>query len=336
MNLVSIGDLARIFQGRQLAGGLKTDLTRLSREMTTGIREDISAALTGDFGPIADIERLLTTAESRKMAAGEAAFVTEAMQTSLKSVQENGRALSSALLTVQSTDNAATRQTLAENARQRFAVLTDALNAQAGGRALFGGGATDRAAIADASDMLAALKAATAAETTAAGVVAAVDDWFDAPGGGFETDGYLGSDTPMAVFQLSENERIQPDFRADDPALREMMKGFALAALVGEGVPSGNPSGQITLLQTAGERLINADQDLTALRAELGVTQERIEDADSRISAEKTSLELARNQLIAVDPYETASRLEAAYGQLETLYTVTARLARLNFTDFMR
>lgn len=336
MNPVSIGDLARLFQGRQLAGSLKANLTRLSREMTTGLRDDISSALSGDFGPMADIERLLTTVKSRQTSASEAAFVTEAMQTSLESIQENGRALNSALLTVRDTDNATTRQAIAQNARERFSMLTDTLNTNIAGRTLFGGGATDRAAIASASDMLAALKAATAAETNADGVIAVVDDWFDTPGGGFETSGYLGSDTPMAVFQFGAGDRVQPDFRADDPALREVMKGFALAALVGEGTLAGNPTGQIALLRAAGERMVNADQALTSLRAELGLAQERIEDADTRLSAEQTSLELARNQLIAVDPYEAASELEATYSQLETFYTVTSRLARLNFTDFMR
>ena len=146
MNPVSIGDLARVFQSRQLTGGLKSDLTRLTRELTTGVRSDTSTALSGDFGPMADIERLLTTLKSRQTAVSEAEFITDAMQTSLESVQENGRVLSSALLTVQSTDNAATRQVVAGNARERFAMLTSTLNTHAGGRTLFGGGATDRAA----------------------------------------------------------------------------------------------------------------------------------------------------------------------------------------------
>jgi flagellar hook-associated protein 3 FlgL len=37
-----------------------------------------------------------------------------------------------------------------------------------------------------------------------------------------------------------------------------------------------------------------------------------------------------------VDPYEAATKLEAAQSQLEALYTVTARLSRLNLVDFLR
>jgi len=336
MNPVSIGDLARTFQGRQLTGGLKADLTRLSRELTTGVRQDVSTALSGDFGPMADIERLLTTVKSRQTAAQEAAVVTEAMQTSLAGVQENSRALGSALLTVQSTDNVTTRRIVSDNARERFSMLGSTLNTHAGGRTLFGGGATDRAALASSEDMLTALKLAAAGETTAAGVEAVVDAWFDTPGGGFESTGYLGSTGAMGVFQLGEGDRVQPEFRADDPALREVMKGFALAALVGEDVLPGDASQQLELFRIASERMVTADQGLTGMRADIGLAQERIEAADVRNAAEKTSLELARNDLIGVDPYEAASQLEATVSQLETFYTITARLARLNFTDYMR
>jgi len=78
------------------------------------------------------------------------------------------------------------------------------------------------------------------------------------------------------------------------------------------------------------------DGGLTNLRAGVGSLQGRIEDISVQNTAEQSALELARSDLIAVDPYQTASELEAVYGQIETLYTVTSRIARLNFTDYMK
>ncbi|MCP5036720.1 MAG: hypothetical protein GY945_03880 [Rhodobacteraceae bacterium] len=336
MNSVSIGDLARVFQSRHLTTGLKSDLTRLGQELSTGIRSDISTAVSGDFGPIADIERLLTTLQARKTVTAEATILSASMQTALDAIQENGRSISPSLLSVQSNANAATRQVVARNARERFDMVVTALNTQAGGRTLFGGAATDRAAIATSADMLAALNVITAPETTAAGVVAAVDAWFDAPGGGFETIGYQGSASAAGPFQLDEGEVVNLDFRADASALRDVMKSFAMASLVADGTLAGDAVEQAELLALAGERLIAGDQSLTSFRAEIGMMQERIETASVRNSARQTSLEIARNDLIAVDPYETASRLEAAFTQLETYYAVTVRLSNLKFTDYMR
>lgn len=336
MNSISLGDMARAFQGQQLTTSLKTDLTRLGRELTTGVKADISSAVSGDFGPIADIERLLTTLAARKSATVEVGVLADTMQSALEAVQKNGTAMSTALLTLQGSQNEVTREMVAHDARERFDMVVTSLNTHTGGRTLFGGAATDRAALASASDMLSALVTATAAETTASGVASVVDAWFDTPSGGFETTGYLGSASAIGPFQLGDGEAIDLNARADDPAIRDALKSFALAALVAEGVLAGSPAEQSGLLALAGTRMIEADADLTILRADIGMTQARVETASVRNAAESTSLQIARNDLVAVDPYQAASQLEAAYTQLETFYTVTARLSRLTFTDFMR
>ena len=336
MSLVSIGDLARVFQSRTLTTALKTDLTRLGRELTTGTQADLGKAVSGDFGPVSDIERLLTTLQATKTVTAEAAVITESMQNVLDQVQEAGRSLGASLASAQGSANGQTSEILANDARQRFQSIVASLNTNVAGRTLFGGAATDRAALASADDMLSSLNVAVAGETTAAGVIAAVDTWFNAPSGGFETNGYLGSTTDAAAFQLGEGEVIQPGYRADDPALRKVMESFALAALVAEGVLAGDPAEQSALLRTSGEMMLTADQGLTAFRADIGQLQERVETASVRNAAKATSLELARNELIAVDPYRVASELEATFTQLETFYTVTSRLSRLSFTEFMR
>lgn len=336
MNSVSIGDMARMFQSRMLTTGLKMDLSRFGKELATGIHSDVSSAVSGDFGQLADIERLLTTLDARRNTTTEASTISASMQTVLDAIQENSRATSSNLLSMQSSENEATRKILASNARERFDMITSSLNTHAGGRTLFAGAATDSPAIASSADILAALNIATAAETTAAGVAGVVDAWFDTPLGGFETVGYLGSENPMGPFQIGEGNTIHVDFRADDPSLRDVLKGFALASLVAEGALSGSEQEQSELLNLAGEKLFASDQNLTTFRGQLGLQEEKIEVMTVQNSAQKSSLELMRNSLITVDPYETATKMEAAYSQLETYYTVTARLSSLKFTDYMR
>ena len=52
--------------------------------------------------------------------------------------------------------------------------------------------------------------------------------------------------------------------------------------------------------------------------------------------AERFALQRMQNDLILVDAAETALALEAARGSLETLFTVTARLAQLSLVNFLR
>ncbi len=180
------------------------------------------------------------------------------------------------------------------------------------------------------------MQTAIAAETTAVGVEAAIDNWFFAPGGGFETTGYLGSDQPVGSFRLSEFDTESVGLTAADPAIRGMLKGFAMATLSGDGRSSLNSSERLDLAQMAGERLLSSESEMAVVRASVGSAEARIDTISARNAAEITSLEIAKADITAIDPYRTATELEAVRTQLETLYTLTARLSRLSLADFLR
>jgi len=89
------------------------------------------------------------------------------------------------------------------------------------------------------------------------------------------------------------------------------------------------------LMRTSGVALIGVQQDLTGVRGALGAAEARIETIQTRNASERTALELARNQLLAADPFETATRLEEVQFQLQALYTVTARMGDLSLVNFI-
>lgn len=119
--------------------------------------------------------------------------------------------------------------------------------------------------------------------------------------------------------------------------LRDLMKGLALAALVDRG---GRPPGteeRATLLVTAGEVIAAADGDLTGLRARAGSAGEAaVEASGVRNAAETARLERARNDIVAADPDDAATALEAVRLQTETLYSVTARLSQLRLSEYLK
>lgn len=336
MPILSIGDLASTFQIRRQSTGLKSDLTRLGRELATGVRSDLGAQVSGDFGPISAIERSLSAMAAYRTSNAEAAGLMDATQLALEAVQQLGRDLTPGVLTAASSRDPAMIHATGQDARQKFSASVAALNTRAADRTLLAGAATDRPALAPAETIMAALVAAVSGETTAAGVTAAVDAWFDAPGGGFETVAYLGAASDMGPMAIAEGESVAVPARADDPALRVVLKSQALAALIAEGVLDADKDQQAELIGTASERMLAADGDITNLRADIGAIEARIEDARARNAAEASAYELARAGLIGADPYDTATELEAVYSRIEMLYTVTARIAGLKFTDYMR
>jgi flagellar hook-associated protein 3 FlgL len=336
MPLLSVGDLAHTYQLRRLSTALKTDLGRLGAELSSGRKADIGALASGDFGPVAAIERSLAALAAYRTANAEAATFLDAAQLMLGDVQEMGRDLSPALLAAGTAHDPAMLNATAEDARQKFQAAVARLNARVADRTVLAGMATDGPALATGGAILAELVTATAGSVTADDVVVAVDAWFDTPGGGFETMAYLGAVSDLAPLGVADGERIPFNLRADSPTLRETMKGLALGALVAEGVLDGDTDQKAALMTTAAERLLTSDGALTGERASLGAAQKRVEDARARNAAEDAAYQLALNDLVVADPYETATRLEEVLSQIQTLYTVTARISGLRLTDYMR
>jgi len=331
-----MGDLAVSFQTRQSQARIKTQLNRLGNELATGITQDLRGATGGDLGALGGIENALGTLKAYKVAANEASLTVSTVQRVLETVQQTTSEIGLSLLQASEFGQTALVQTTAADARARFATVVSVLNTQVADRAILGGTDTSGAVLQDSETMLAALQVAIAAETTAAGVESVVEAWFDTPGGGFETSGYLGSSTDLAPFRVGPGEEAALTLSADDQELRDLMKAYAMAALVADGALEPDAGERAALVETSATRMITGDKTLAELRAGIGLIEGRIDAATARNSAETSALELARNKIIAIDPYRTATELSEVQTQLEMLYTVTARLSRLSLTEYLR
>ncbi|MDJ0825788.1 MAG: flagellin [Rhodobacter sp.] len=336
MTVLSIGDLAMTFQTRNSNHRIKTDMLRLSDELATGLTSDMRAATGGNLGAVAGIDHQLGTLSAYRVAANEATLFLGALQRGLETVQTTTSDLGPGLLLAASSGQAALVDAAAADAKARFSTVVSVLNTQVADRAMLGGAMGSGPSLADAETMLAALQTAIAAETTAAGVEAAVDAWFDTGGGGFETVGYLGSADDLAPLRVGPDETAAIELRVDDQEIRDLLKGYALAALVADGALAGNHPERVALVETAGTRLLESDRSLAELRTGIGALEAQVETALARNGAETGALEIARNDILGVDPYRTATELQAVQTQLETLYTITARLSRLSLAEYLR
>jgi len=336
MALHSIGDLAQSFvlrrQGTQLAG----QLDRLTREVSTGRATDTAKHLSGNLQPLADIERALTLAEAHRGVARIAAVDAEVMQTALGRVEESGGALAEAALTASAASGAMQPGVLAGAGRAALSTMIGALNVSSAGRALFGGDLSDRAPLAGVDTLLQELHTVLAAAPDATAMRDALDIFFDTPGGGFATAVYRGGQASAATHALGAGETVSLRIRGDDAALRDQIKQAAMLSLLGDPALALGHEDRAALARDMGAGLLAGQDGVTRLRAQLGFAEERIAQAQARIDAETTSLGIARNDLLSVDIFESATALEQAQTQLETLYTVTSRTARLNLASFLR
>lgn len=335
MNIQSLGDLAQTFKLRQQNVQLKQQMARLTEELASGQVADVTRQLSGNFGHLTDIEHDLLVLESYRGAANEAGVATAAMQAALETVETLAGDLGATAVISGTTTGGLTLDAIANQGRGTLDSIVSALNTEIAGRSLFSGTDVEETPLESADTLLAEIRTAITGATTAADVLTALDTFFDTPGGGFETLIYQGGTTFLTPYQLGEGESVRLELRADDNAIRNVLKNTAMAALADDPSLTLNTAERITLAQQSGERLLTSQDELIGIRSNLGFAQSRIDQSSTRIASEVSSLEMARNGLLSVDKFQTATELENVQIQLETLYTLTARASRLSLVNFL-
>ncbi len=336
MTLTRLGDGAAAFQLRRENVDIKTRLNTLTRELSSGKKADLTKALGGDTTILRDIDRSLRLAQSQSSAAKEIAGTLAAKQVGLNAVDGERSLLVERLINVPFEPSADQRRSASLAGEDAFRASVATLNTRFAGQALFAGAASDGAALATPDDMLVALRTAIAGSADATSAIAAIETWFDAPGGGFETFAYTGDTGPQVQRRLDDSTTVSLAARADDAAVREVLKSAAIAALSEDTGTTLSDNDRAAMLRDAAERSLVAAQGMAELRGRLGQAEGRVETVVARLTAQITSLGILRNEMDSADPFATAGALQEVQVQLETHYSITARLARLSLAEYIR
>ncbi len=334
---LSTSDLSRSVQLQRTNSLLKKQLSALTEEVTTGLRQDVAASQRGQMSRVAQLESRLGALDAYARNGAQAASDLDAVQAAFAQVQSLTEGLGADFLVHAGNGNVATMTERARQAVDDLDSVVAALNVQAGGRFLLSGAATDTAPVSGADSILAGARAAALSQPTPAAAIAALDAWFDAPagGGGFVDAAYRGTDTQDARLVLSSDKTLAMPADAADPRLRDVLKGLALASLVADPPPGQTDSEKADLLRAAGSRLVQGTDAIIMLRSSVGVAQEVVDATVDRNDAEKTALSIARSGLLSADPFDTATALREVEGRMESMYALTARLSRLSLTDYL-
>ncbi|WP_118137345.1 flagellin [Oceanicella sp. SM1341] len=315
---------------------LSAALERAGTELTTFRKSDILEATGGDprrlYGIETRIARLTARTDTLSLAASRASLSQSSLQTISAATVDIGVDL---LAEIGRQDLTSAR-TEASQARNALGSVIGALNASFAGRSLFSGAAVDTAPLISSEEMIAELRTLVDAAPDVPSALAAIDTYFNDPAGGFATSAYRGATQDAPPVETDDGEFADYAPRADADPLRAIMQGLATAVMAVESDFSADPGSQTLLLQQAGDEIVNARLAVVELGNALGVQEARIEEAATSTAAEQAALELARSGIIAVDPYEAAARFAELQGQLDSLYTVTARLTSMSLTSYLR
>ncbi len=331
----TVGDLARTLVLRSHQTRLNSTMDNLAVEIATGFVTDKASHLGGDITQLLSIDRSLAQLETYRVNTSEATLLTNTMQTTLDEIQTRSELLSQDLMKVELTPTDEMMRTLSTSAESALEQMINGLNRSVGGRFLFSGTATDTPPLAGSDALMAELETVLAGETTADGVDAALDTWFDTAGGGFDTFAYQGSTTSLAPLRLSSTESAQVDIRADDDVFRETLKSVVKAALASNETLGFSTDVKSELISSSALELQSSQARVVELRAGLGALEGRIEETVTRNSSERTSMMIARSELVGTDEFEAATAYENTRSQLEAMYAITSRSSRLSLVGYL-
>ncbi|THD85635.1 flagellar biosynthesis protein FlgL [Aliigemmobacter aestuarii] len=330
----AFGDLAQTFQRTAQMGQMKTAINRSTTETTTGLVHRTATHLTARNDSLVALEASLQRLDAYAQARGAVNLRIDAVQSALEAIDDMSSALSVDLMNATASAHAVTVDTLARDSATRFEATVGLLNGRLAERALFAGRAEAGPALRPAQQILDELQTVVAGAVSAADVETLAGAWFDDPAG-FAAFAYLGGDAAPGI-PVSDTDNVAVPVTAADPALRDTLKGLAMAALLDRGALAGLDAQRKDLAARAGQVLFAAGSDRTMLAASLGVVADRLDRIGTQGAAQRSGLEIARVGLIGVDPFASATRLQEAQRQLESVFAITARMSRLNLMDFLR
>ncbi len=332
----AIGDLASFMLSSRFQANLRNTALSVAQEATTGLAADKARHLGGLNLEMSLLERKTILLEQHQRGIIEAGLFASSTQVILGRIQDQTTQLSQNLSLASQLPEVSALKAISDEAAAAFVDTINAINSKFAGRFILSGSATKSQPLPDGDTVLDMLRSEISGASSINDVIIALDTWFDAPSGGFNTLAYKASNTGYARLPLSDKETAIFSLRADDEVFRNMLKAVSKSALATEPLLDLTPEDQQTLLSQSHVDIINLDKHLTEERANLGLTEAVVEEARLSTESELARLKLDRLTMIGVDQFESASKFEAAQNQLELFYRIAARQGQTSLAEYLR
>ncbi len=298
----------------------------VAQEAVTGQHGDLTKHLGGGIGNAMLAQKAVDDISTQRTQLDLRAGRLTITQISLSKVHDGVEGLDVRMISALGIGDITGRNLAARDASTALGDTFAALNVRHGDRYMFSGEATATAPFGDPADLLADLRQIAVDAPDAAAFEAAIDAYFLAEDGPWQT----------AIYRGTANAPDGESVTATDPAITELISGLAVLALSGSGEDLPLLRQSPALVESAAARISSGRTALTALRSEVGVHEDRIARSQEALDTEEVVLKSVLGSLTGRDQYEAASELKQIEASLEASYLLTTRLSNLSLLNFLR
>lgn len=326
----------------------QNDLVKAQKEVATGRVADVGLALgttTGRTVSLArDVERLKSITDSNQLVASRLSSTQDALQ----QVTDRAEIFRSTLTAAVS--GSTTGSVVKADATSLMQVLGSVMNTTINGEYLFAGINTDVQPFADFTDPASPARTAfdaafvthfgfTPTDPAASAITAAQMDTFLTNvvepqffGPGWEANWSSATDETITA-RIAINETADTSVGANISGVRKLAMAAAISMAlldtnIGVGASAAIVDRSLTLVADGVGEI--ADQ-----QARTGIVEQRVKAATERMATQIDLFEGTIRDLEGVDPYEAATRVSALMTQIETSYSLTARIQQLSLLRFL-
>jgi flagellar hook-associated protein 3 FlgL len=341
------------------AGLLRLRLDALNRQLATGRRAEAPGDLAPQLPRIAELRAEAGRRDTYAGAIGEALGRAQATQSALGRLSDIAREFTEGVAMKLDPKDPDSIPLAAERARAALVEVGQLLNTRQGGEYLFGGSDLANPPVPAPDDLptsgfasqiaaavstlgggnAAAVGAATraAAASDAAGITPFSAFLSSGPGAAEPRRGVPAGDGAIVPYGIPANRNGAAVSSGETTGswARDLLRGLAsIAALTT--AQAASPADFTAFADTVRGGLRSASDALADKAGVLGLTEARLEDAQTRHAEANTALQAQLAGIEEVDLAEVLTRLQATETTLQASYSAIGRLGSLTLAQFLR
>jgi flagellar hook-associated protein 3 FlgL len=316
----------------------QAEMIRAEKEVTTGQVADRGLHLGVRTGQSVSLDRDIARLDNIKSTNGIATARLDATQDALGETREVAQQMLGMLTTM--LNGALEPAVPRTQARSMLETMNSVINTTVNGDYIFAGTNTDIRPLADFTDPTSTARAAF--DGVAAGLTDPIDGAQMATfladletqmfGAGWQPAWSQASDATIQS-RIALGETAQTSVSANEEGIRKLAMASAIVfGLVDRDMDSDAYS---LLTEKAVELTSGAINDITAVQSQVGLVQGRVTQANDRLTLQADLFKRTQIDMVGVDPFEASTRLTSLLAQVETSYTLTARIQQLSLLKFM-
>jgi flagellar hook-associated protein 3 FlgL len=329
----------------------QADIVKAQTESVTGRHADIGlelgATATRNISLNRDVQRMQTIVDSNSLVTHRITVSQDA----LSQMADHAQQVLDVLISVMGADDQGRLDIAHETVRTALDGFSATANTSSNGEYLFAGINTDVKPLAIYDDPAgSAAKASFDAafltyfgfvqsDPSASGITPAqMDDFLTTTvepliiGAGWDADWSAADSTNMSS-RINRNEVVNSSSSINSDGAKNMAMASVIVMEMLTVSLSSDTRQQLT------ERAIDyAGSAITGVnfqRAQLGISEQRISQANDSLLAQIDLMTLHIGELENVDVYEASTRLNTLLAQVQTSYTLTARIQQLSLTNYL-